>query len=146
MPKFTQEQILPYPPKLLYQIIMDIEAYPDFLPWVRSAKILEAREEHMQAELEIGAGIWRGSYISQIEHRQDINGAYSINVVAEKGIFDYLVTNWLIIPAEEGAKVKFLIDFEIKSKILGKVMGSMLTIATQKMVQAFELRAKELNR
>lgn len=144
MRSFNETRIIPYDANRLHDIIMDIENYPNFLPWCSSATILSQKENHLVAELKI---VFKGvsyTYVSKVSSRktQDL---YEIEVVGISGPFKYLKNIWRIKSINNHSEVKFSIDFELKSRILDMVVGVFFSTVTEKMIAAFEARAKELS-
>lgn len=144
MPKHTLTRNLPYSPRQLFDMVADIEAYPEFLPWCKAARILQRDTKVILAELLISFKVFRESYTSRVELIEG-DGSYEIQVQEVKGPFSYLNNRWKFIPDVDGGTVlTFDIDFEFRSKMLGSAIGVMFDQATLKMVSAFEVRAREL--
>ncbi|NRB10052.1 MAG: type II toxin-antitoxin system RatA family toxin [Rickettsiaceae bacterium] len=135
---------LPYNSKIIRQVILDIEKYPEFLPWCHHAKILSLDEEnHIIAELAISFKGFKEIYKSRIDTDHKGND-YFINVEAISGPFEYLINKWKITDlGDNNSEVDFFIDFKFKSKLLNSFMGMFFTLATKQMVNAFEERVKE---
>ncbi len=144
MPSLKQTKTLPYPAKLLHDLVMDIEQYPQFLPWCKQAKITKIiSDENLEADLLINFKSFFEKYTSNVTHGKN-NDEYFIDVVAIKGPFKKLVNQWRIKDLQNGCEVSFFIDFEFNSILLTKLIGVIFEKATEKMMDAFEARAKEL--
>lgn len=144
MPKFRENRSLPYEAELVNKVILDVEKYPDFLPWCKGAKIISQDTDSFIAEMIVSFKGFTERYRSQIKFTHE-NGEYTIKVNAISGPFKKLNNTWHIISIEEGCVVDFFIDFEFKSKILDMVIGVVFSIATEKMIVAFEERARMLS-
>jgi coenzyme Q-binding protein COQ10 len=142
-------QASPYTPAQLYALVMDVERYPEFIPWCRAARILmhyeqDPHEDYTHAflaELVIAFKHIRESYVSRVTGDSDI---HSVNVVMERGPFHHLTNYWCFIPQDQGCIIDFHIDFAFKNKVLETVIGALFNRATQKMVEAFTARASAL--
>lgn len=145
MHSFKDEKLLPYKAELIRDIILDIEKYPEFLPWCSQATILNRTENDITAELVITFKAFSESYISRINTSSD-DGSYTINVEAIRGPFKKLTNSWSIKNSNNGCIINFFIDFEFKSMILDAVVGTFFSIATDKMINAFEARALYLSK
>ncbi len=66
MPRHTEQQLSPYTPKQLFDLVVDIEKYPQFLPWCRAARILERNENEFLGELVISFAHITESYTSRV--------------------------------------------------------------------------------
>jgi coenzyme Q-binding protein COQ10 len=146
MPKFSEKKILPHSAKKLYSLVMDIEKYPEFLPWCKSAKIIEIiSANNLRADLLINFKGFFEKYRSDVKHGKTENSDYFVDVVAIEGPFKKLINQWKISDLKNGScEIEFLIDFEFNSVILSKVIGVIFEKATHKMMSAFEDRASAL--
>ncbi len=140
MPHHTEQQLSPYTPQQLFDLVVDIEKYPVFLPWCRAARILKRKENEFLGELVISFAHITESYTSRVT----LSEPYSIDVVMVKGPFEHLTNNWKFTPIENGTRIDFALDFKFRSRILEKLIGSLFSKATNKMVTAFKKRAEEL--
>ena len=141
MHSFQNTKILPYTDKQLYNIIIDVESYPEFLPWCKESEILSKIDENnFDAKLTIGYKALDEHYTSRVK------GIYlkQIESIAVAGPFKYLDSIWVFKKSENFCEVTFKLDYEFKSFFLAKIMGSIFQKASEKMFSAFESRAKEL--
>ena len=128
----------------MYDLVMDIEKYPEFLPWCKQAKIVEKiSEENLRADLLINFKSLFEKYRSDVKHGNPASGHYFIDVVAIEGPFKKLVNKWEFHEIEnesagEKCEVKFFIEFQFNSFLLEKMLGSIFARATEKMMNAFE--------
>ena len=144
MPSLTQSKTLPFSAKKIHDLVMDIEKYPEFLPWCKQAKIVKIISAHnLQADLLINFKNFFEKYRSDVKHGKDTNDSYFIDVVAIEGPFKSLVNKWKIHELEkEKCQVEFFIEFEFNSIFLTKMIGTIFERAAEKMMNAFEERAK----
>lgn len=143
MPKLHESRFLPYSHKQLFDLVMDVESYPKFLPFCADSRILSRNGSVITAELTIKASLFKESYTSLITPNFTEDEA-TIYVVAITGPFKHLANSWKFKAAEEGAIVDFTLDFDLKSLLLGRMMGGYLSEAYTKMINAFEKRAQEI--
>lgn len=146
MPTLTQLKKFPYPAEKIYQLVMDIEKYPEFLPWCKQAKIIQViSQTNLHADLLINFKSFFEKYRSNVCHGIRENGDYFVDVVAIEGPFKKLVNQWVFTKTEEQkCEVKFFIDFEFNSMLLGKIVSPIFHKASEKMINAFEERAKNI--
>ena len=138
------EKHLKHEAELINNIILDVENYPKFLPWVDKARIIEKNNDDFVAELDIGFKGFDESYKSLVKHHKS-QEIYHVEVEAISGPFKKLTNKWQVEAVKDGCIVNFFIDFEFKSRILDMVVGMVFSIATEKMVHAFEQRAEEIS-
>ena len=144
MHSFNDTRLLPYQAELVRDIILDVEKYPEFLPWCFKATLLSKAENELIAELTINFKLFTESYTSQIITTENKEG-FEINVKAISGPFKKLTNFWSIKKLNNDCEVNFSIDFEFKSTILDSVIGTLFSMATDKMINAFETRARYIS-
>lgn len=145
MPKHTERRFLPYAPDKMYDLVADVESYPEFLPWCAAARIRDrfnsGPSEIMEADLVISFKVFRERFGSRVTlHPKD----QRIDTEYIDGPFRYLRNHWYFEPAEGGCTVDFHVDFEFKSAMLQAVIGVVFNEAMQRIVRAFERRASQL--
>ena len=146
MTNFKESKILPYPALQMCNLIMDIENYPQFLPWCRIAKITEIiDDQNLKADLVINFKNFFEKYTSLVSHHKISDKEFKIKAIAIDGPFKTLVTKWHITSTDDQkSQIDFFIDFSFNSIILEKMISSLFKKAAQKMINAFEERAKFL--
>ncbi|MEZ5691373.1 MAG: type II toxin-antitoxin system RatA family toxin [Rickettsiales bacterium] len=145
MPIHSERQISPYLPQRLFDLVVDIEKYPQFLPWCRAARVIERKENEFLGELVISFSHITQSYTSKVTVTPPSeNCEANIDVVMVKGPFEHLTNSWRFTPDKQGTIIDFTLDFKFRSRILEKLIGKLFGKATEKMVGAFKKRADEL--
>lgn len=140
MPKYAEEKILPYPAQFLYDLVLDVEKYPEFLPWCLAARTLETHKDYYDAELIIGYRFYREKFISRVHKLSDLH----LQVEYLEGPFQYLENHWKFNPIDEhSCEVDFDVSFEFQSKFFESLIASLFTEAVHRMIHAFETRAAE---
>lgn len=128
----------------LYNMVLDIEKYPEFIPWCSSATIIEEAETMLIADLFISFKAFTESYRSQVTLSPPQNGSATIDVKMISGPFQHMDNKWEFEKTDSGTRVKFYIDFKFKSFLLEQLIGVFFTSACDKMIDAFEERAQHL--
>ncbi|BAI72152.1 oligoketide cyclase/lipid transport protein [Azospirillum sp. B510] len=141
MPTHAEKKVLPYTPQQMYDLVADVEKYPEFLPWCLAARIRKREGVVMFADLIIGFKMVRERFTSRVELNHP---ACRIDVQYTDGPFQYLNNHWIFAEHGDGCCVDFFVDFEFRSKMLQKIMGLLFNEAVRRMVQAFETRAAQL--
>jgi len=148
MREVKRSALVSQPPARVYTLINDIERYPEFLPWCSHLVIRSRREEAgkttLIADMTISFKIVRETFTSKVVLDP---AARRIDVAYINGPFRYLTNIWRFDPeADGGCAIDFFIDFEFRSRALGALIGAVFHLAIEKLVAAFEARAKELHR
>ena len=135
---------MPYQPRELFDLVADIERYPEFLPWCLAARIRRREGKTVTADLAVGFKMVRERFTSRVVLHDEADEHLRIDVSYIDGPFKYLNNHWLFLPDEQGCLLDFYVDFEFRSRLLQKVMQPLFNEAVRRMVGAFEGRAKEL--
>lgn len=139
-------QISPYSPRQLFDLVIDIERYPEFLPWCRAARILERGEGRLLGELVISFKHISESYVSEVTFTppgDNITGIIDVKLV--RGPFKHLENHWKFIAREQGGtEIKLDLAFQFRSRLLDSLIGLLFGKATLKMAEAFKQRAHDL--
>ena len=137
-----KEQVFsPYSTKQLFDLVMDIEKYPEFLPWCSNAKILNKdKDGKVEAELVINFKAFNYSYISEITTKAN----QQIIVKQKKGPFKSLVNIWEFSNQDKGTQIDFAIEVSLKNPIIDRILKLLFDFAYKQMVRAFTKRAEEL--
>ena len=145
MPTHSEKRIMPYTAQQMYDLIADVDAYPQFLPWCSAVRInkrkVEDNTETIEADMVISFKVFRERFCSRVTLRSEVQ---KIDVEYLDGPFKYLNNHWAFVDCEGGCEVDFFVDFEFKSKILQTIIGVVFGEAMQRIVGAFETRAKAL--
>jgi Oligoketide cyclase/lipid transport protein len=142
MPTHAEKRLLPYSREQVFDLVADVERYPEFLPWCLACRIKRRESPALfTADLIIGFKMIRERFTSRVGlFRPD-----RIDVTYQDGPFRYLNNHWHFeVTDNGGCEIDFYIDFEFKSKTLQRVIGTLFNEAVQRMVNAFELRATSL--
>jgi coenzyme Q-binding protein COQ10 len=141
VPAHAECRIVPFTREQMWDLVADVERYPQFLPWCVGARVRERTDTLQVAEMVIGFGPFRERFTS----RNALLRPDSIKVRYEHGPFRYLHNDWNFIADPRGCKVDFQIDFEFRSRLLQAAIGVVFNEATRRMVNAFLRRAREIH-
>ncbi len=143
MPKFETKRIVQHSPEQMFDLVADVERYPEFLPLCEALTVRSHKErdgkELLLADMTVGYKAVRETFTTQVLLNRSER---TIDVKYIDGPFRYLDNRWRFEPEGEGrCAVHFFIDYEFKSRILGALMGSMFDRAFRMFAEAFEKRA-----
>lgn len=147
MPKFDTTRPVVHRAEQMFDLVADVESYPQFLPMCESLKVRSRKEREgktlLIADMTVGYKLIRETFTSQVLLKPDEK---VIETKYVDGPFRYLDNKWQFLPSAnpEHSEVKFYIDYEFKSRTLGFLMGSMFDIAFRKFTEAFEKRADQI--
>ena len=125
----------------MFDLVNDIEAYPQFLPWCSGSRILKRENDIIEAELLISKGGFKKSFST----RNTIDPGGKITVSLLDGPFSYLEGVWSFMPLREDAsKISLDLEFEMSSKLASLAFGTIFHQICNTMVSAFTDRAKQV--
>ncbi|OWV94394.1 cyclase [Rhizobium sp. R72] len=145
MPQFETHHSVPHSADQMFDLVADVEHYPQFLPLCEALSVRSRKERDgkvlLIADMTVGYKAIRETFTTQVL----LNRAERlIEVKYIDGPFRYLDNRWRFEETATGSNVHFFIDYEFKSRILGAVMGSMFDRAFRMFSEAFETRATKI--
>ncbi len=141
MPVHAERRVLPYGAGQLFDLVAAVDRYPEFLPWCREARITARDGDVFHADMVIGFKAIRQRFGSRVETERP----HSIDVTPTRGPFRRMTNHWRFAElVGGGCCVDFRVDFEFRSRLLGGLIGALFHDAVERMVAAFETRARAL--
>jgi coenzyme Q-binding protein COQ10 len=141
LPTHAEKRVLPYTPEQLFELVADVERYPEFLPWCLGVRLRDKTPEAITADLLIGFKMVRERFTSKVK----LDRPNRIDVAYTDGPFRYLNNHWIFEPTDDGGcRIDFYVDFEFRSRMLQTLIGMLFNEAVRRMVAAFETRARDL--
>ena len=145
MPKFETRRRVPHTARQMYDLVADVERYPQFLPLCEALRVTsrtpDGAGQTLVTVMEVGYGAIREKFTSRVTLEPAVLRIASFCV---DGPFRRMDNRWAFVEGPEGAgtsDVVFFIDYEFKSMILHMLMGTMFDAAFRKFTDAFERRA-----
>ena len=141
MPTHAEVRVLHHPAEQLFDLVADVEKYPEFLPWCVDARIRRREDSLVVADLVIGYRVFRERFTSTVV----LSRPDRIDVTYAEGPFRYLNNHWIFVPeGSDSCTIDFFVDFEFHSRVLQVVAERVFGETVKLMVHAFERRADEL--
>tara|TARA_B100000029_G_scaffold371600_1_gene365547 strand:+ start:598 stop:1041 length:444 start_codon:yes stop_codon:yes gene_type:complete len=142
MPKASIKKEIPCSKENLINMVLDIEKYPEFVPWCIASKIhsSEKKGDNLEiiADLTIGKSFFKETYKSLVIYSKISDTIHVTNV---DGPLKHLENKWLFKQKGKISEINFYVDFELKNKILNLLMIKSFNIGLKKIADAFEKRA-----
>ncbi|MDX9690606.1 MAG: type II toxin-antitoxin system RatA family toxin [Proteobacteria bacterium] len=140
MTRHTEIKVVPFSAEDMFDLVADIERYPDFLPWCQGAKVYEQKGSRLKADLSVGFSTLSEVFTSLVT----LERPNCISVDYGGGSLRYLKNQWRFRDRGPGrCEIEFFVDFKLKSPLLAIMMDVFFERAFLKMVRAFEDRAHE---
>lgn len=144
MPRFSTTRRVRHPASDMFDLVADIEHYPEFVPLCRGVKVGQRRTvgegiETLRSEMTVAYKVISETFVTRVTLDKP---RLQIHVHYLEGPFRELENRWTFRPrGEQASEVEFFISYEFRSRMLGLVMGSMFDTAFRKFADAFERRA-----
>ena len=131
--------------KNLISMVLDIEKYPDFVPWCLEGKVNKRKESkdfiEIEANLKVGKIFINEVYSSLVLYSKKNDTIIVSNI---EGPLKYLKNEWKFKEINKKTQLEFSIDFELKNSFLNMIMKNSFNFGLIKIVNAFEDRAKKI--
>ena len=145
MPKASVKRLIDNRKDKLIEFVLDIEKYPEFVPFCQGSKVYEKKQEGdltlIVADLTIGKGPFVDTYKSDVKFNKKDDTIFVTNI---DGPLNYLENNWKFQEQGDLTEVTFDVDFEIKNKFLNILMTKSFQFGLDKIADAFQKRAESL--
>ena len=145
MPKASVKRLIDCKKEQLIDLVLDIEKYPEFVPFCLGSKIYEKKDKGDQlliiADLTIGKGPFKDTYKSDVKFNKNEDSIYVTNL---DGPLKHLENKWHFKEENNFTEVSFDVDFELKNDFLNIVMTKSFQFGLDKIADAFQKRAEEL--
>ncbi len=145
MPKASVKRLIDCKKEQLIDLVLDIEKYPEFVPFCLGSKIYEKKDKGDQlliiADLTIGKGPFKDTYKSDVKFNKNEDSIYVTNL---DGPLKHLENKWHFKEIKNLSEVSFEIDFELKNDFLNIIMTKSFQFGLNKIADAFQKRAEEL--
>tara|TARA_B100000029_G_C17051942_1_gene769825 strand:+ start:23 stop:478 length:456 start_codon:yes stop_codon:yes gene_type:complete len=145
MPKASIKRLIECKKKDLINLVLDIEKYPEFIPFCHDAKIYEKKDLENSikiiADLTIGKGPFKDTYKSDVLFNREDSTIFVKNI---DGPLNHLSNTWIFKQENNQTEITFEIDFEIKNKFLNTMMAASFNFGLERIADAFQKRAEDL--
>ncbi len=146
MHRHVVTRVLPYTPEQLFVLVGDVDAYPDFVPWITGMRTWNARQDGsvstVDAEAQVGFSFLKEKFATRV--RRDAEHL-TVDVSLLYGPFKRLSNQWKFTPKGTETTVEFIIDFAFKSRMLDALLAANLDRAADKLIACFEARARQMH-
>lgn len=133
--------VVPYNAEQMYDLVNDIDSYPEFLPWCSEARVFERSETRLKASISMASGSIKQSF-STVNTMQP---GRRIDVHLLRGPFKYLDGHWLFEPLEDGGcRISLEMHFEFRNKLLKLTLNKLFNRIVDSLVGSFSERARRV--
>ena len=139
------KKIIPCKKDQLIKMVLDIEKYPEFVPWCIEGRIYDKNESKdlitFNGDLKVGKSLLNETFSSHVSYYKEKDKIIVTNL---DGPLKYLKNEWSFKEINNGTQLEFLIDFELKNPILNSIIKKSFELGLNKIAKSFEERAIKL--
>ncbi len=141
MPTIHKSRIEPYSPEQMFRLVNDVDAYPQFLPWCRHARIVQRSADEELAELEVAKGPFNQKFTTR-NRLLDTDERKQIQINLVNGPFKQLTGSWIFTSHPTGCQIDFSLEFAFQQNLFAKLLEPIFSQIGHSMVDAFAQRAR----
>jgi ribosome-associated toxin RatA of RatAB toxin-antitoxin module len=139
MREVKRSALVPYSAAQMFALVEDIERYPEFVPWVSHAEVIERSEREIVGQLEMH----RGGVREKFTTRNALNPPQEITLTLVSGPFKTLEGRWTFDPiGDRGTKVGLSIRFEFANAVMSLLLSRSFEKNCSELINAFVARAR----
>lgn len=140
MPKRNASVQVPFSARQMYDLVVDMDRYPEFIPWLVKARKFDITETGFKSEMTFAFKGLRETFFTN----DQVDPPHRISIANLSGPFSHLDSEWRFTDIPTGSKVEFSIDFKFSKKLVDLAMGPVFGKASHSMVESFCKRAEAI--
>tara|TARA_B100000427_G_C15278393_1_gene494212 strand:- start:218 stop:661 length:444 start_codon:yes stop_codon:yes gene_type:complete len=145
MSSATIKKIIPCKKKQLIEMVLDIQKYPEFVPWCIEGQVHNKNESSdlitFKGDLKVGKSVLNETFSSHVSYYKEKDKIIVTNL---DGPLKHLKNEWTFREINQGTQLDFFVDFELKNPFLNSIMKKSFQLGLNKIAKAFEERAIKL--
>ena len=139
--RVERSALVAYSAQQMFDLVNDIEAYPQYMDGCVGAQILSRGDNWLEARLELSKAGVSQSFVT----RNQLQPPHTMSMDLVDGPFKYLRGVWRFTPlGDQACKVTFELEFELQNRLLGMAVGKLFEGVSNKQVDALCARAKQV--
>jgi ribosome-associated toxin RatA of RatAB toxin-antitoxin module len=139
MRQVERSALVPYTPTQMFALVEDIERYPQFVPWITSAHLIERKPDQVIGQLEMERAGMREKFTT----RNLLDPPHRMDLKLVDGPFKLLEGQWTFQPvADRGTRISLSIRFEFSNPMLSLILSKAFEKSCAQLVDAFVARAR----
>jgi coenzyme Q-binding protein COQ10 len=130
-----------YTPAQLFDLVADVERYPEFIPWMITTRVHRRTDRFILTDLTIGTGFLRKQFSTEAR----LDRPHLITISSYDPMFKRFEQKWTFKPmTEAGTDVEYRVDFELRSFVLQALLDVTFADRARAIVSAYTRRARRL--
>ncbi|MBF0141950.1 MAG: type II toxin-antitoxin system RatA family toxin [Magnetococcales bacterium] len=140
MPQIRLSEILPFSATQMYDLVVDVGSYPQFLPWCVKTRAFDHQPGQFMAELTVAYKGIRETF----QTLDTVVPGSRVEINLKSGPFQYLASTWHFTPVGNQTRVDFFINFRFRNRVKEVMVGPVFTHISRQMLVAFRDRARAI--
>jgi coenzyme Q-binding protein COQ10 len=138
---YIERQRLKYTPSQLFDLIVDVERYPEFMPWIVDSRVRRRADNVMNTELTVGKGPLRKTFSTIAV----LDRPHRVDITSRDSMFERFEMHWILQPiAEAETRLEYSLEYQFRSRVLQVLMAAAFVSQAAATVAAFRKRAHDL--
>jgi ribosome-associated toxin RatA of RatAB toxin-antitoxin module len=131
---------VPYTAEQMYNLVNDIESYPEFLPRCTGANVINRKDESLTATVSLSTGKIKQTFTT--ENIMQVGERIDVKLIS--GPFKYLTGYWTFQNTGKNyCHIELKMDFEFKNKILKLTLNAVFNLFINSLIESFAERASK---
>lgn len=139
MTRHREERLVAVPRQVIFDLVADVERYPEFLPMWREARVRDRAEDHYDTDQLVGFG----PVVERFSTRTALWPPETIEVTSGDRLFRRFLIRWRFLEDDAGCRAVIELDWKVRNPLLQKAIDFVLPQTARMMIDAFEQRALE---
>jgi coenzyme Q-binding protein COQ10 len=141
MPTYSHRAELKYTPAQLFDLVVDVERYPEFIPWVISTSVRHRTDQAIWTEFTVGLGPLRKHFSTKAV----LERPHQIEITSHDPMFERFEQKWTFKPLiDGGTHVEYHVDVKFRSFLLQALLDRSFSDRAASIVSAYIGRARRL--
>jgi ribosome-associated toxin RatA of RatAB toxin-antitoxin module len=140
--EIQRSALVTFSPEQMFDLVIDVERYPQFLPWVASAQLHQKSDRDLLASMEMQ----RSGVRERFTTRNVFERPAFMTLQLVDGPFRLLEGRWTFTPiSDAGTRVELEMRFEFGNAVVGLLFGKAFEQSCGTLIDAFIVRARQLH-
>lgn len=140
MKTINRSALVPYSAAQMYELVKDVESYPDYLPWCSGSEVLEVLTDGVRARIDMSKGRLKQSFSTRNVFLRD----QEITMQLEEGPFSQLQGAWKFESiGDAGSRISLYLEFDFSSSIARITIGPIFNSIADRMIDSFVNQANQ---
>jgi ribosome-associated toxin RatA of RatAB toxin-antitoxin module len=140
--EIRRSALVTFSPEQMFDLVIDVERYPQFLPWVIGAELHQRSDRDLLASMEMS----RSGVRERFTTRNEFDRPAYMTMQLVEGPFRVLQGRWNFTPiGQAGTRVELEMRFEFANPVVAMLFGKSFEQSCGQLIDAFIARARQIH-